>query len=103
MNAKKEERKEEGDSKGKVGKQQENSKNNTFSYVHFDKGARPEPVLVDNAPEFEVEEILAQKTKAGNIWYKVKWKGYPRDEATWEPATNLKNATKVLQAYHRRS
>jgi len=38
VNAKKEERKEEGDSKGKVGKQQENSKNNTFSYVHFDKG-----------------------------------------------------------------
>jgi len=65
--------------------------------------ARPEPVLVDNAPEFEVEEILAQKTKAGKIWYKVRWKGYPRDEASWEPAKNLKNATKILQAYHRRS
>jgi hypothetical protein len=28
--------------------------------------------------------------------YLVKWSGYPIEEATWEPASNLKNAKELL-------
>ena len=42
--------------------------------------------------EYEVEEIIEKKIKKGEISYKVKWKGYPLSESTWEPAKNLSNA-----------
>jgi hypothetical protein len=31
--------------------------------------------------------------------YKVKWKGYPHEEATWEPIQNLDNCKEVVKRY----
>lgn len=31
--------------------------------------------------------------------YKVKWKGYPIEESTWEPPEHF-NDTSILKAYH---
>lgn len=46
---------------------------------------------MENPQEWEVEQIL-QRGRINNIkHYLVKWKGYPLDEATWEPITNLDN------------
>jgi len=31
--------------------------------------------------------------------YRVKWKGYPVNEATWEPKTNLEHAAALIKAF----
>ena len=49
--------------------------------------------------EFEVEALLDDRIRRNKLQYLVKWKGYPLHEATWEPATHLENARKVLQEY----
>ena len=46
--------------------------------------------------EYEVEKILKQKGQK----YLIKWKSYSEEENTWEPAKNLKNCQKALQAFH---
>ena len=35
------------------------------------------------------------------IEYLVKWTGYPREEATWEPEGNLANAEELIQEFHK--
>jgi len=54
-----------------------------------------------NEDEFEVEAILGLKQdKNGEKVYEVKWKG--DQETTWEPESNLANATKLIASFHRR-
>lgn len=38
--------------------------------------------------EYIVEKIIGKKVRKGKISYRVKWKGFSEDEATWEPAEN---------------
>lgn len=49
--------------------------------------------------EYTVESILASKSVKSKKMYLVKWSGYPIEEATWEPAANLKNAKRILEAF----
>jgi len=45
-----------------------------------------------------VEKILETREWRRKTQYLVKWKGYPRNEATWEPASNVEN-TEALEAF----
>ena len=60
---------------------------------------------IRNAPEedceYTVERILDSAKRGKTLWYKVLWKGYPEDEATWEPAVNLHHLTKILHEYNK--
>jgi hypothetical protein len=38
---------------------------------------------------YEVECILDQRIRKGKQQYLVHWKGYPKEEATWEPIENF--------------
>ena len=57
----------------------------------------------DEQGEFEVEDLLDHRTRrrgsAFGMEYLVKWKGYSVFEATWEPASNLTNCSRVFSAY----
>ena len=71
---------------------------------HGDIPACPAPVYsVEDAPEFEVEDILSHCILGcgHSSWteFLVKWLGYLRHEATWEPAAHLTNAPEVLSQY----
>ena len=47
--------------------------------------------------EYEVEEVMDSRVSGrggGRLEYLVKWKNYPVEESTWEPAENLSNAKK---------
>ena len=48
---------------------------------------------------YEVERILDSKLKKSRVFYLVKWAGYSEDDATWEPASNLKNCKKLIEEY----
>lgn len=44
---------------------------------------------VEDSKDYEVEEIVDEKTERGKKLYLVKWKGYASSENTWEPETSL--------------
>jgi hypothetical protein len=47
-----------------------------------------------------VEKILDKRILLnGTIEYRIKWKGYPMSEATWEPFVNLGSAIEMVQEY----
>ena len=57
----------------------------------------------EDAPEFEVEDNLSHRIlghgRSSRTEFLVKWLGYPRHEATWEPEAQLTNAPEVLSQY----
>ena len=61
---------------------------------------RPPPAVEGDNPEWEVEYIKDSRLSRGKLQYLVKWKGYPQEESTWEPADNLKNSRKVVNDFH---
>ena len=65
------------------------------------KPAPPAPEIVDGEKEYVVEEIMDSKMDRGTLKYLVKWKGYPREEWTWEPPRNLENAKAAITKFHR--
>ena len=66
--------------------------------------SQPEPVLVGDEEEYEIEGILDDRSirrgRGSQKQYLVKWAGYI--EPTWEPANALKD-TAALDAYERAS
>ena len=75
--------------------------------------SRPEPEEIEGEMEYEVEAILQseirntkRKVKGRHktyrtLYYLVKWKGYPEDECSWEPGTNLGQAEKEVEEIHK--
>ena len=59
----------------------------------------PEPLEVDNEPEYEVERLVAHRRRAGGLQYLVRWSGYDPSEDTWLDEKDLCNAPDILTAY----
>jgi hypothetical protein len=55
----------------------------------------------EDEAEDEVELILGEKGEVGSIWhmFKVKWKGYPVEEATWEPSSCCEGCQELVDEY----
>ena len=63
----------------------------------------PPPEIINDQEEYIVEEIMDSKLERGKLKYLVKWKGYPREEWTWEPRENLlEHAKASVNAFHRK-
>ena len=60
---------------------------------------RPRPEIIAGEEEYEVEEIHSIEKKKGTWKLNVKWKGYPEEENTWEPLSNLENAWEAVKKY----
>ncbi|RDW89710.1 hypothetical protein BP6252_01742 [Coleophoma cylindrospora] len=74
-----------------------------------DKFERPAAIKVSNQEsgrffaEYEVERILDSRLKANDkIEYYVKWVGYPIEESSWEPASNLAHAEKKIADFNKK-
>jgi hypothetical protein len=58
---------------------------------------RPEPELVNGEePEYEVKEVLTERTSGDRTEYLIQWEGYGLEDDTWELISNLKNAKGAL-------
>lgn len=49
--------------------------------------------------EYFVKKIIGKRVCNDIIEYKVKWKGYPLNQSTWEPASNLTSIQALLDKY----
>ena len=43
--------------------------------------------------------IVGHKMEGGEVMFRARWEGYPPEEDTWEPESNLSNAPDVVNAY----
>ena len=64
--------------------------------------APPSPVVIENNVEYKVEEILDSKVSRRRLLYLVKWKDYSVSDNTSEPALNVKNASQLIERFHKR-
>ena len=65
----------------------------------------PGPVKVteDREIEYEVDYIVYVRKKGQHMEYLVHWKGYTKEDRTWEPKDNLGNPTAALDLFHERN
>lgn len=63
--------------------------------------SRPEPVSNEDngAPSYDVERILDKRSSRRRTQYLVLWKGYPLEEATWEPLAHLAGSSAAIADY----
>ena len=61
----------------------------------------PEPIVVGDEQEWEVEEILASRVYHRRLQYQVKWIGFDEDR-TWYPAANFKGSPHRIRNYHQK-
>ena len=72
-----------------------------------DEGPVDPTSLIDENGEalYEVEQIIERKRSGNTFSYLIKWKGYPMEENSWEPKSNIlgKAAKQMLQEIDRKS
>ncbi|KAJ1044440.1 hypothetical protein NDA10_003346 [Ustilago hordei] len=56
------------------------------------------PPLPDEDLDFEVEALIDKRSHNGTTEYKVLWRGYSEEAASWEPVENL-NCPDLIQEY----
>ena len=58
-----------------------------------------ETASTSDSPEYVVEAIVDHRGYPNNYEYKIKWKGYPSSDNTWEPSSNLTNCQESIETY----
>ncbi|CAN9421220.1 unnamed protein product [Alternaria alternata] len=53
----------------------------------------------DEKDEYQVERIVKHRERNGQRQFKVKWKGYPEEEMTWEPKKHFYKCPEVIEEY----
>ena len=71
-----------------------------ISRVQLYFGPRPkiftEPPKNDAEHDYPVDRVMGHKVIDGMDYYYIHWKGYPAEDDSWEPATNLTPETMQL-------
>jgi hypothetical protein len=60
----------------------------------------PQPTIVDDSDEWEVDQILHSKRCYQKLHHLVQWAGYSYIHTSWEPAKNLENAQELVDQFH---
>jgi hypothetical protein len=50
---------------------------------------------------YTVEKIIGKRIDGSTIKYLVKWEGYPKEQSTWEPVSNLSNVLDLIEEYEK--
>jgi transposase InsO family protein len=60
----------------------------------------PEPEIINGEIEYEVEAILAHRTRRKRMEFLIKWVGYDEaKDSTWEPLQSITNSPLILHKY----
>ena len=72
--------------------------------MHRPNFVEPPPEIIDGEPEWEVEQILAQRQhgRRKERQYHIQWKGYSEAHDSWEPAQNI-HAPELVQEFLKRN
>ena len=54
-------------------------------------------------PFYQVEDVLDRKLINNKVYYLVKWRDYPVEDATWEQARTLPYIKPLIRQYHIRN
>ena len=74
-----------------------------FKLPKFPLQQKPPPpplIQVKGDLHYKVDFICNSQLRQGKIIYLVHWKGYPREEETWESASNITNTKDVIKDFH---
>ncbi len=55
---------------------------------------------VDNETEYEAKQILDSRYGRNQLQHLIDLKGYGVEERSWEPASNVKNASDLVKDFH---
>ena len=58
---------------------------------------KPDPILINNAEEWEAENILDYRLQNNCHDLLIHWKGYERADDSWEPIENLEHSLELIQ------
>jgi len=73
------------------------------SRLNQEHNSRPQPNLVHNEPEFEVEAVLkSRKLRGQERKYLFKWKGYHPIKASWVNESDMEHAQEATEEFHTR-
>jgi hypothetical protein len=65
---------------------------------------RQPPTIIDNVPEYEVDSILSKRIRkygrGSRVEYLIHWAGYPSEEDTWEPISNLTHCLDLINSFN---
>ncbi|CAL8094651.1 unnamed protein product [Calicophoron daubneyi] len=62
---------------------------------HSDSGDQPDVYLVEN--------IVDRRVRRGKVEYRVRWKGFPPEQDSWEPFANIRESClRLIQDFHSR-
>ena len=62
----------------------------------------PDPILVNNEEEWEVEEIRDSRFHRRRLQYLIKWKGFGTKHNSWEAVANVK-ALELINKFYRKN
>jgi len=60
---------------------------------------KPAPILINNAQEWEADQILDYRRQNNRHEFLVHWKGYEQADDSWEPIANLDHSLELIQEY----
>ena len=61
---------------------------------------KPGPIRVGEEEHYEVEKVVDHEMRGRSLYYRIKWKGHPSEEDTWEPGTYIrKRIPRLVKAY----
>jgi hypothetical protein len=63
--------------------------------------AKPPPVLIDGEEQYVVEAIVEHRRHNNRREYLLQWEGWPREDWTWAPESELSHCKEILTKYKR--
>lgn len=64
--------------------------------------AQPPAIIIDNEEEWEVEQILDCRRRYNKKEYLVAWKGFGKEQNSWELELNLKHCKELVKDFNSR-
>lgn len=56
--------------------------------------------MSQNVSYYEVEDVIGKNRQNGKIYYLIKWRGFPKEDATWEDISHLKYIKPLIKRFN---